>query len=58
MLLINFEIKIILIWSENCIITNPTGAQAFKITKIKLYLPVVTQLLSTQHNTKSLQQLK
>ena len=36
--------------------TNSTGAGTFEITDTKLYVPVVT--LSTQENTKLLQQLK
>ena len=43
-------------WSENCVTTNSTGVGKFKITDTKLYVPVVT--LSTQDNTKLLQQLK
>ena len=57
--LINCEIELILTWSENCVIIytdivnqNPT----FTITETNLYIPVVT--LSTQDNTKILQQLK
>ena len=40
--LINCEVKLILIWSSNCVITNSTGAGTFKITDTKLYVPVVT----------------
>ena len=40
----------------NCIITNSTGAGRFAITNTKLYVSIVT--LSTQDNTKLLQQLK
>ena len=54
--LINCEINLILTWSRDCVITNSTGAGKFKITEIKLYVPVVT--LSTQDNAKLLQQLK
>ena len=54
--LINCEVNLILTWSTTCIITNSTGAGRFAITDIKLYVPVVT--LSTQNNTKLLQQLK
>ena len=57
--LINWEIELILDWSENCVIIyadvddqNPT----FTITETHLYDPVVT--LSTQDNSKLLPQLK
>ena len=76
--LINCEIKLILTWSENCVliskatrgkvigtgtdenpqlseINNPTNA-IFKITDIKLYVPVVT--LSTKDDNNFLEQLK
>ena len=46
-------------WSANCVIvsTNVANQNAtFAITDTKLYVPVVT--LSTQDNTKLLQQLK
>ena len=54
--LINCEVNLILTWSSTCVITNSNGAVAFAITDTKLYVPVVT--LSTQENTKFLQQLK
>ena len=54
--LINCEVSLILRWSSTFVITNCTGAGAFKITVTKLYVPVVT--LSTQDNAKLLQQLK
>ena len=54
--LINCEVNLILPWSSTCVITNSTGAGTFEITDTKLYVPVVT--LSTQENTKLLQQLK
>ena len=54
--LINCEVNLILIWSSTCVITNSNGAGTFAITDTKLYVPVVT--LSTQENTKFLQQLK
>ena len=41
---------------QNFTITNAAGAGRFAITDTKLYVPVVT--LSTQENTKLLQQLK
>ena len=54
--LINCEFNLILTWSSTWVITNSTGAERFAITGTKLYVPVVT--LSTQDNTKLLQQLK
>ena len=45
-----------LTWSSTCVITDSNGAGTFSITDTKLYVPVVT--LSTQENTKFLQQLK
>ena len=54
--LINCEFNIIMTWSSTCVINNSTGAETFEITDTKLYVPVVT--LSTQENTKLLQQLK
>ena len=57
--LINCEVNLILTWSSTCVIA-PVGdanqAATFAITNTKLYVPVVT--LSTQENTKFLQQLK
>ena len=55
-LLINCEVNLILTWSSTCVITNSTGAGRFATTDTRLYVPVVT--LSTQENTKLLQQLK
>ena len=54
--LINCEVNLILTWPSTCVITNSNGAGTFAITNTKLYVPVVT--LSTQENTKFLQQLK
>ena len=54
--LINCEVNLILTQSSTCVITNSTGARRFSITDTRLYVPVVT--LSTQENTKLLQQLK
>ena len=54
--LINCEVNFILTWSQTCVISNFNGAGTFAITDTKLYVPVVT--LSTQENTKFLQQLK
>ena len=57
--LINCEVNLILTWSSNCVLIATTvqnqGA-TFEITDTKLCVPVVT--LSTQENTKFLQQLK
>ena len=58
-LLINCEVNLILTWSSTCVlITTNTQNEAatFEIADTKLYVPVVT--LSTQQNTKFLQQLK
>ena len=52
----NCEINLILTWSKNCVISSATAATKFKITYTKLYVQVAT--LSTQDNTKLLQQLK
>ena len=47
-LLINFEVELILTWSKNCVLADmtpanhPPGELSFKITDIKLYVPVVT----------------
>ena len=54
--LINCEVNLILTWPSTCVIANSTGAGTFEITHTKLYVPIVT--LSTQQNTKLLQQLK
>ena len=54
--LINCEVNLILTWSSTCVINDTNGAGTFAITDTKLYVPVVT--LSTQENTKLLQQLK
>ena len=57
--LINCEVNLILTWSSTCVFiaTNiPNQNETFAITITKLYVPVVT--LSTQENTKFLQQLK
>ena len=54
--LTNCEVNLILMWSSTCVITNSNGAGTFAITDTKLYVLVVA--LSTQENTKSLQQLK
>ena len=59
MTLINCEVNIILIWSSNCVLIATAiqnQAATFETTDTKFYVPVVT--LSTQKNTKFLQQLK
>ena len=57
--LINCEVNLILTWSSNFVLIA-TGTQnqnaTLEITDTKLFVPVVT--LSTQENTKFLQQLK
>ena len=52
----NFEINLILTWSEDCVISSAIGKLKFKITDAKLYFPVVN--LSTQDKVKLLEQLK
>ena len=57
--LINCEVKLILTWSENCVIISTNVANqnpTFTITETTLYVPVVT--LSSQNNAKLLPQLK
>ena len=57
--LINCEVNLILTWSSTCVlVASNIDAQnaTFVITDTKIYVPVVT--LSTQENTKFLQQLK
>ena len=57
--LIKCEVNLILTWSSNCVLiatSIPNQNATFAITDTKLYVPVVT--LSTQENTKFLQQLK
>ena len=57
--LINCEVNLILTWSSACVLAavdDANQAATFEITDTKLYVPVVT--LSTQENTKFLQQLK
>ena len=57
--LINCEVNLILTWSSACVLiatVNPNQAATFAITDTKFYVSVVT--LSTQENTKFLQQLK
>ena len=57
--LINCEVNVVLTWSSNCVLIATAiqnQAATFQITDTKLYVPVVA--LSTQENTKFLQQLK
>ena len=57
--LINCEVNLILTCSSTCVLVSTNNANqvaTFAITDTKLYVPVVT--LSTQENTKFLQQLK
>ena len=57
--LINCEVNLILTCSSACVLVSTNAANqnaTFAITDTKLYVPVVT--LSTQENTKFLQQLK
>ena len=44
--------RLILIWSKDCVITNSRGEGKFAITETKLYAPVVT--LSAKDNEKLL----
>ena len=59
MSLINWEINVMLTWSENCIISCTAATNqvtTFSITNTKIYVPVVN--LSAQDNAKLLKQLK
>ena len=56
MALINYGIKLILIWSSTCVITNSTLQGELAITNTKLYDSIVT--LSTQDNTNLPQKLR
>ena len=47
--LINCKMEISLKWIENCVWTTATTA-TFKITDVKLYVPIVT--LSSEDNVK------
>ena len=53
MLLINYEINLILSWSEDCVISSANGRGYFKIKNTKIYVPVATLL--TQDYAKLLQ---
>ena len=57
--LINCEVNLILTWSSTCVLVATSVLNqntTFAITDTKLYVPVV--ILSTQENTKFLQQVK
>ena len=47
---INYEFKLILTWSDKCVLSNDAKAKTFVITDRKLYVPVMTP--STQDNEK------
>ena len=53
---INCEISLPLVRSENCVITNSADPGVFAITDIKLYVPVVALL--TLDSTKLPEKLK
>ena len=44
------KIELSLNWYENCILSNSETAATFKITDVKLYIPIVT--LKSEDNTK------
>ena len=46
---INCKVEFSLKWIENCVLTAANTA-TFKITDVKLYVPIVT--LKTENNTK------
>ena len=52
MSLVNCEINLNLICSEDCVISSTTRVIEFAITDAKLYVPIVT--LPTQDNVKLL----
>ena len=57
--LINCEVNLVLTWLSTCVLAavgDANQAATFAIANTRLYVPVVT--LSTQENTKFLQQLK
>ena len=59
MTLINYEINLILTWSEDCMLISggiDNHVPKFAITDTKLYIPVATLL--TKENAKLLDQLK
>ena len=54
--LISFEIKPILTWSDKCVLSNNANATTFAIADTKPFVPIVT--LSTEDNEKLLEKLK
>ena len=56
MSLSNCEIKLFLIWSSTCVITDSPDSGTLAINDTKLYVSVVT--LSAQNNVKLLDQIK
>ena len=54
--LISWEVNLILTWSSTCVVTASVGEGTFETNDTKPYVLVMT--LSTQENTKFLQQLK
>ena len=55
--LTNFEIYLVLTWSDKCVLFNAAAqAMIFETTDTKFYVPVVT--LSTQDNSLLFQKLK
>ena len=46
----NCEVNLISTWSENCVISSPTGKTKFAIIDAKRYVPVVT--LSSEDTIK------
>ena len=50
MSLINYKIHLEMKWAKNCVMFHNNDDTAFKITNIKLYIPIVT--LSTENNVK------
>ena len=53
--LINRKIHLELNWSNNSVTCTQNGDKKFKITNIKLYVPIVT--LSTKDNVNLIKQL-
>ena len=53
--LINCKIHLEVYWTKNCVMSNIAGDRTFKITNIKLYVPMVT--LSTKDNVNLTKQL-
>ena len=53
--LINCQIHLELSWSKDCVMSNIAGLTAFKITSVKLYVPIFT--LSIKDNANLTKQL-